>query len=385
MSDPIPIRENSNVAAFHVFKDISNYTFNSPWNSSMLTTCPPALGFSFAGGTTDGPGAFDFTQNKSGPAEDNPLWYIARAFLHPPSEEQKECQAPKPILLDVGYIKKPYAWAPKIVDIQVLRVGQLLIIISTSEATTMSGRRWKEAIGKHSKDVLSIKDPLVVLGAPANSYAHYVATEEEYGRQRYEGASTLYGPHTLAAYINLTQTYLPYLGSKSEVDKLPDIPSGPSPPINVNNSLSFIGGVVYDGTPIGKSFGDVLSSPDETVHRPGDTVSTTFVGANPRNNLHLESTFAAVERKDPDSGTWKEVRTDKDWNLVYRWERKNSVLGTSEVTIEWQIEDDYYEAGNPNPLQGGTYRMHYYGDYKDVLGKIHPFDGVGDAFSVATG
>jgi neutral ceramidase len=384
-ADPIPIRENSNVAAFHVFEDATDYTFKSPWNSSMLTTCPPALGFQFAGGTTDGPGAFDFTQNKSGPAEDNPFWYIARGFLHPPTEKQKECQAPKTVLLDVGRIEQPYAWAPEIVDIQVLRVGQLLIIISTSEATTMSGRRWTEAIAEQSKGVLSIKDPLVVLGAPANSYAHYVTTEEEYSRQRYEGASTLYGPNTLAAYINLTQTYLPYLGSKSEVGKLPSLKPGPSPPCNVNNSLSLISGVVYDGTPIGKSFGDVLSSPDDAMHWPGDTVSTTFVGANPRNNLRLESTFAAVERKDPGSGTWREIRTDKDWNLVYRWERKNAILGTSEVTLQWQIENDYYEAGSPNPLQGGTYRMHYYGDHKDVRGKIHSFEGIGPGFSVATG
>ena len=31
-------------------------------------------------------------------------------------------------------------------------------------------------------------------------YTHYITTYEEYQQQRYEGASTLYGPHTLAAY-----------------------------------------------------------------------------------------------------------------------------------------------------------------------------------------
>ena len=384
-SDPTPIKSSSNVAAFHVFSDISDYTFQSPWNSSMLKACSPALGFSFAGGTTDGPGAFDFTQNSSGPAESNPLWYIARAFLHPPTEEQKECQAPKRILLDVGSIDEPYAWAPSIVDIQVLRVGQLFIIISTSEATTMSGRRWKDAIAKSAKDVLSISDPLVVLGAPANSYAHYVATEEEYSRQRYEGGSTLYGPHTLAAYVNLTLTYLPYLGSKSDVKTLPALPKGPDPPINVDHSINLIGSVVYDGKPFGKSFGDVLSNPEDKMYRPGDMVSTTFVGANPRNNLHLESTFAEIEREDPGSGEWKVVRNDRDWNLLYRWERKNVVLGTSEVTLQWQIEDDYYSIGDPNPLQGGTYRMHYYGDYKNIQGKINSFEGIGGSFKVSTG
>ena len=31
-------------------------------NGKSSTTCPAALGYSFAAGTTDGPGAFDFTQ-----------------------------------------------------------------------------------------------------------------------------------------------------------------------------------------------------------------------------------------------------------------------------------------------------------------------------------
>ena len=30
----------------------------------QVHTCPPALGFSFAAGTTDGPGALDFVQGQ---------------------------------------------------------------------------------------------------------------------------------------------------------------------------------------------------------------------------------------------------------------------------------------------------------------------------------
>ena len=41
----------------------------------------------------------------------------------------------------------------------------------------------------------------VVIAGLSNTYTHYVATWEEYQRQRYEAASTIYGPHTLAAYI----------------------------------------------------------------------------------------------------------------------------------------------------------------------------------------
>ena len=40
----------------------------------------------------------------------------------------------------------------------------------------------------------------VALGTYANEYAQYITTLEEYSSQQYEGASTLFGPHTLEAY-----------------------------------------------------------------------------------------------------------------------------------------------------------------------------------------
>lgn len=382
-SNPTMITGSSDVRSFHVYQNMTWYNFTSPFNGSTLQTCPAALGYSFAAGTSDGPGAFDFTQNSTGPATKNPLWLVARAAIHQPSKKQQKCQAPKDILLDVGTVTEPYAWEPDIVDMQVLRVGQLFIIVSASEATTMAGRRWKEAIAKGAQDNLGVSNPRVVLGAPSNSYAHYVTTEEEYDVQRYEGASTLYGPNELAAYVNLTLTYLPYLGSASDIAKLSAIPAGPSPPINTNRSLSFITPVVYDAAPLGKSFGDVTSNPGRGPYKPGDTVNTTFVGADPRNNLRQESTYAAVERRT-DSGKWEVVRNDRDWNLVFNWERTNVVLGYSEATIEWQIEDEYYSVDDPHPVQSGTYRMHYYGDSKNPLGRITPFEGVGGSFTVVT-
>lgn len=374
---------SSSISSFHTFQDFSDYTFVSPFDSSEeLKTCSGALGYAFAGGTTDGPGMFDFTQNGTdSPATDNPLWNIARAFIHEPSEEQVACQDPKTILLDVGDLEKPYSWVPSIVDIQVLRVGQLMIIVSPGEASTMSGRRWKEAVADASAEELSVTDPLVVLGGPANTYTHYITTKEEYGVQRYEGGSTLYGPNTLAAYINLTLTHLPSLADPGNT-----VLPGPDSPVNTNNSFSFITPVVYDGTPIGKSFGDALSSPEEdSTYGPGSLVKTTFVGANPRNNLRLESTFTSVEYKASDSDTWKVVRDDRDWNLVYRWERKDGVLGTSEVTVEWLVEDDFYNLDDPKSLEDGTYRMRYYGDAKNVNGDIEAFEGIGGEFTISAG
>ncbi|KIX06802.1 uncharacterized protein Z518_04778 [Rhinocladiella mackenziei CBS 650.93] len=370
----------STVSFFHTYVNFSSFSFTSPYNRSQhLRTCSAALGYGFAGGTTDGPGAFDFSQGTNdtddSPSLKNPLWKLARDFVHNPTDEQVTCQKPKPILLDVGEADDPYAWSPNIVDIQLLRIGPLIIIVSPGEATTMAGRRWRDALAAAAPSVLSVDEPKVVLGGPANTYAHYITTEEEYAVQRYEGASTLYGKHTLEAYINLTLTYLPYLGSEDERSHLDRLPPGPSPPINVNSSWSFITPVVVDNAGLLRKFGATLSSPDPSQSfTPGSIVKARFVGANPRNNFRLEGTFAAVEKFDSSAGRWVEVRSDRDWFLVYRWERISTTLGTSEVHIEWEIEPG---------TETGMYRLKYYGDRRSLAGEITAFEGTSGVFNVA--
>lgn len=46
----------------------------------------------------------------------------------------------------------------------------------------------------------------VVLSGLSGTYSSYITTWEEYQVQRYEGASTAYGPHTLDAYIQTAVT-----------------------------------------------------------------------------------------------------------------------------------------------------------------------------------
>ncbi|KAF2258935.1 neutral ceramidase precursor [Lojkania enalia] len=361
---------SGNVRSFHTFVDFSNYTFTLK-NGTTVRTCPAALGNSFAAGTSDGPGAFDFVQNDPG-APNNPFWNIVGSAIAPPSPSQIRCQYPKPILLNVGEAKVPYDWSPNIVDIQVLRVGQFIIIVSPGEATTMSGRRWREAVynAAISTNIVSqATPPIVVLGGPANSYTHYITTEEEYGIQRYEGASTLHGPHTLNAYINSTLGLLPYLSDDSTTTS----PPGPSPPDNRNRSISLITGVVYDGAPIGKKFGQVTTDVNSSYPH-GALVSATFVGANPRNNLRLEGTFAAIEQSQGD-GTWTQVKNDADWELVYEWKRTNGLTGYSDVKITW-------DTGISEPASG-SYRIRYYGDSKAVGGKITAFEGASGVFNIA--
>lgn len=338
------------------------------------------MGYSFSAGTSDWPGVLDIAQGDTD-SSDNPFWEAVSGLLKTPSAKQKACQGVKPILIDAGEITQPYPWAPNIVDMQVFRVGQFLIIASPSEVTTMSGRRWRSAIAEEAATFLD-EDPIVVLAGPANTYAHYVATPEEYSVQRYEGASTLFGEHELNAYINLTVSNLGYLKPDSTSSPSP----GPSPPDNRDSSLSFITGVVYDAAPIGSSFGKVLQKPDSS-YSLGAVVNVTFQGANPRNNLRLEETFAAIEQKV--DGTWTQVRDDADWFLVYTWfvpsiilpdsintirRRTNWLLGYSEVDITWET------AGN---AEAGTYRVKYYGDKKSILGSISAFTGTSGEFMLS--
>uniref|UniRef100_A0A3B4ZS00 Neutral ceramidase n=1 Tax=Stegastes partitus TaxID=144197 RepID=A0A3B4ZS00_9TELE len=107
-----------------------------PINSShTVSTCKPALGHSFAAGTTDGGGDLNFTQ---GAVEGDPFWDgIAGALLGRPSNETKECHRPKPILFNTGEMNTPVPWHPQIVDVQILTVGSVAVVALVSiELTT---------------------------------------------------------------------------------------------------------------------------------------------------------------------------------------------------------------------------------------------------------
>lgn len=76
----------------------------------------------------------------------------------------------------------PYDWQPKIVNIQMFRMGQLVILLLPGEFTTMAGRRIKEAIvAKLVAQGILGDDATVVIAGPANTYSHYITTREEYG------------------------------------------------------------------------------------------------------------------------------------------------------------------------------------------------------------
>ncbi|KAL4262414.1 Neutral ceramidase [Pleurotus pulmonarius] len=358
------------VKSVHTYLNMATHSFQLP-NGSTVNTCPAALGFSFAGGTTDGPGAFDFVQGDNSTSQ-NPFWQIVKGAITPlPSAEQKACQAPKPILLNTGAASTPYAWSPSTVSIQMLRVGNFVILVMPGELTTMAGRRMREALRAKliSSGVIG-SDAYVVVAGPANTYAHYVTTKEEYSIQRYEGASTIFGQYTLDAYIDKYGSLVSFLADNASAGAVP--PSDPAPPDLSGKAISLQTAVVFDAAPIGKRFGQVLTNVNTTPYHAGDAVRVQFVGANPRNNLRLESTFLTVEQQV--NGQWLAVRSDSHPSTTFKWTRTSTVLGTSTVDVTWTIE-----SGTP----AGTYRISYFGDSKPLIGSISSFSGISGTFTVA--
>ncbi|KAL3840149.1 hypothetical protein ACJIZ3_024740 [Penstemon smallii] len=337
--------------------------------NKVVKTCPAALGPGFAAGTTDGPGVFGFQQ---GDTEINEFWKKVRDAIKEPSEYQVDCQKPKAVLLDTGEMFWPYAWAPAVLPIQMLRLGQLVILSVPGEFTTMAGRRLREAVKEtlisNGNGEFNNNTNIVIAGL-TNTYSQYITTFEEYKQQRYEAASTLYGPHTLSAYIQEFKKLAQSLakGDKSVAKRL-------SPPDLSSVQLSLLIDPSGDTPPPGVKFGDIKLDVKNGPLKKGDKVNATFWSANPRYDLLTEGTFALVEMLQGD--IWIPVYDDDDFSLYFKWEGPlySSKGSYGLATIEWEV---------PREASPGVYRLRHYGSYKTTKDSpVTYFTGTSSGFNV---
>ncbi|XP_070707984.1 neutral ceramidase [Pempheris klunzingeri] len=338
-------------------------------DTHTVTTCKPALGHSFAAGTTDGGGDLNFTQ---GAVEGDPFWDgIRDTLVGEPSNQTQECHRPKPILFSTGEMNWPLPWHPQIVDVQIITIGSVAIVAVPGEITTMSGRRLREAVKQELRSEGAFRDSVVVIAGLSNVYTHYITTYEEYQVQRYEGASTIYGPHTLTAYLHK------YRGLARAIaqDRVSELPVGPEPPFFQENLINLLPAAPVDRKPENTSFGDVLEQV-YPVYRPGDVVSVTFVAGNPRHSGDIrDKTFVTVEIYDNRTETWEVVHTDASWETRFHWLKGSNRQSNS--TVEWHI---------PPAAPSGFYRIRHFGHYKQMKGLrpvITPYGGSSDVFRVA--
>lgn len=102
--------------------------------------------------------------------EHGPKWIIGSRWLQPA------------ILPQRGF--------PRILPLQVLRLGDVGLVGLPFEITTEAGRRISDAV-----DAVGTFRRTVITSV-CNEYSGYTTTPEEYERQFYEGGHTLYGPRT---------------------------------------------------------------------------------------------------------------------------------------------------------------------------------------------
>ncbi len=351
----------------HRYANFSNMTVGDAFTGAgTQKTCPAALGISFAAGSTeDGPAGEDVFGVT--PREGMTFNGKNRAVF--PGTPQswmntlQPCHAEKDVFMPIGmknFLLNPYPWAPEVLPIQLVRVGQLAIAAVPFECTTMCGRRIRETVLSQLK-FQGVSE--VVIAGLSNAYAGYVTTREEYAAQHYEGASTQFGPWTLAALRS--QFHL--LGKKMWQRKPVD--PGPTPRRLGNEQTEIPDGVVFDDTPVGKSFGDVKTQPAKSYNR-GQQVSVRFWAGHPKNNYRTQKGFMKVERKV--GGKWVTVARDWDEQTSYRWNRQGTA--NSLVTLRWTI---------PSNAATGTYRIKHYGNYKNGwTHDIHSYNGVTRTFTV---
>jgi neutral ceramidase len=319
------------------------------------TTCEAAIGDSMLAGAEDGPG---YGYEGATCEEIKDAWGAFNCTFF-----TTECQGEKPITLEMGTMT-PYPWTPEVLPLQVVRLGNVALVALPFEPTTMAGRRVR-------KQVLAQLSPLgvdqVLIAGLSNAYAGYLATREEYAKQDYEGASTHFGPWTLAAV-------------QQEVDKLASamrtgtpVTPGPTPRDLRNEQNTVQTGVVYDDKPLSVNFGSLVTDARASYLR-GETVSVKFWGGHPKNNLRRQGSFLQVQRK---SGTsWVTVANDWDWETKYRWLRYDCAptYGCSHVTTEWKI---------PADATPGIYRIRHDGDWKSGWdGLIRAYSGTSREFTV---
>ena len=136
-------------------------------------------------------------------------WQVPAAISLPP--DYVAGHGAKPIMFPAGLAQLVYTPGPRrlrpagpmpcplvpnVVPLQLLRVGQVAIAAVPAEITATAGRR----LAARLMTVLRGQIRYAPVCSYANGYAGYIATPEEYDAQHYEGASTLFGPHTLAAF-----------------------------------------------------------------------------------------------------------------------------------------------------------------------------------------
>lgn len=375
------------IQVIHTFVDFSRLAVEPEFTADgSHRTCPSAWGYAFAAGSeAEGGGIPVFREGmtKSDPAVDAVVRLALPQVRTTP--EFLECQKPKAVLIASGLANPPMH--EQVLPLALVRIGQLAFVVGPAEFTTMSGRRFRAAVGRE----LGIDPRYVIVAGYSNDFAGYVTTWHEYQLQQYEGGHTLFGPWTEAGYRQEFVRLARALKAGEPVE-----PTGQPTDMRPRVTKPTLLDGPDEKEPAGAKFGDVTTNPQKE-YAPGDIVSAVFWTGSPVNDYRREDRYLAVERLTAAPDTWEVVREDFDWDTTAQWERQGTAPKASNSRAGQQmsllnLSPPKYKT-SPEPFQvtitwesakdtpPGRYRLVHYGRYKEG-GKVKRFTAQTAAFEM---
>lgn len=263
------------------------------------------LGAAFAAGTKEGRGVGFCHEG----VDANPVLAACSGLVFRVRPKVGDAQSPKAMLLPVGAL----GWVAGRVPLQLVRIGQLVLVGLAQEVTIVAGLRIRRAVA----EVLDLPLDRVLVQGYANDYAGYVTTPEEYDAQRYEGGHTMYGRWLLPAYLQeATRVAADLRDGRQSASARPPRARPPAP-------------APQDAADPHARCHGVRTQPPE-VCAPGDVVVAEFAGDDPRGRAR--SRYLLVQRHDR---SWRTVADDADWSTTVRWRRHNDA--TWIATVTWRV------------------------------------------------
>jgi neutral ceramidase len=275
----------------------------------------------------------------------------------PPFLGDFSCQAEKPILVPNGHARLPF---------QLLRIGNLAVLGIPWEVTTVAARRLRALL---LDELAPAGVDTVIIAGLVNDYVHYLTTREEYASQQYEGASTLFGPWSLAA---VSQESLKLARAMRDGEPAPADPGPAQQSPNLIRPRYNPSDLPGSGGAFGALIADVPASA-----APGERIEARFQAGHPRNDLKTQSSYAYVEQLQAD-GSWSAVFHDRDPELIFLWEPQlpqtvavdAPLIGPSAARVIWQI---------PANQPPGTYRLRHDGAARlSALAAAEAYSGVSE-------
>ncbi|MFP5218935.1 MAG: neutral/alkaline non-lysosomal ceramidase N-terminal domain-containing protein [Actinomycetes bacterium] len=241
-------------------------------------------GVPFLGGSEDGMSIFHETlgtEGKRRPAE-----------LADPVHGRKIPAAPS----------RPIGVHDDVPELQVLRLGDRLVLATPGEPSVEMARRFVAAVS----DVLpaGVSEAFVV--GLANGYLGYFVTPEEYDQQHYEGGHTVFGKWTSLLARDVLRALTASLRDGAPAPEPDEPPS--------------LGGTDAGSPDVGDGgvVGAITQQPAEVVQRHG-LVELTWTGGEQGVDRPVDDPFLVLERAVGDG--WEPVETDLGLRFV--WEQSD--------------------------------------------------------------